>query len=355
VTRHASVAPPARLPLPVLAGWTRATLAAAGVDPAQTETVAENLLWNDAAGRRNHGLERLPVLLDRVADGLIRCPADTALERLGPSQARLDGGDGFGQHAGRLAIDAAMDLARETGLGVVGVRASNFYGTGAYFVARAAEAGFLSLALSNSFPKVAAAGGLRPVLGTNPLAFGAPRAAGRALIVDMSTAGLAGSTVRAAERAGTPLPEGLAIDAEGRPLTDPAAARKGTLLPAAGAKGFGLALMVEVLAGVLTGAGVASGVGSLYAGGDRPANSGHFFLVLDPARWMPAQEWAARMEALAEAVRASAPEGLVRLPGEARWEALARSEAHGLELDAGLVARLRELSQAHGVAFPSDG
>lgn len=351
MTQDASVAP-LRLPLPVLAGWARAILAAAGVDPEQTGTVAENLLWNDAAGRRNHGLERLPVLLDRVAEGLIRCPADTRLERLGPSQARLCGGDGFGQHAGRLAIDAAMDLARETGLGVVGVNASNFYGTGAYFVARAAEAGFVSLALSNSFPKVAAAGGVRPVLGTNPFAFGAPRAGGHALIVDMSTAGLAGSTVRAAERAGTPLPEGLAIDAQGRPLTDPVAARKGTLLPAAGAKGFGLALMVEVLAGVLTGAGIASGVGSLYAGGDRPANSGHFFLVIDPARWMSPDEWTARMEGLADTVRASAPEGIVRLPGEARWEALAQSREHGVVLETGLAARLRDLSRAHGVSFP---
>lgn len=330
----------------------RSLMRDAGVDAAQIATVVDNLVWNDMAGRRNHGVERLPILLRRVRAGLIRCPAETIETRLGPGLARLDAGGGFGQHAGRLAMDRAVALAGETGLGAVGVRDSNFFGTGAYFVQIAAAAGMIGLALSNSFPKVAAQGGLRPVLGTNPLAFAAPRRDGRALLVDMSTAGLAGSTIRAHQRAGAALPEGLVIDAGGRPVTDPDAAGEGTLLPAAGAKGFGLALMVEVLAGVLTGAGIGAGVGSLYRDFDRNGDSGHFLLALDPRRFMPEAAWFDRMDTLEALLRASG-DG-VRLPGELRWQALEESAARGIPLEPATRAALERLARAGGIGVPWD-
>lgn len=341
-----------RIPQAELAPLVTELLAAAGTDPEQAATVSENLLWNDAAGRHNHGLERLPILLDRVRAGLIRCPPRVVWTELGPSLARLDAGDGFGQHAGTLAVDRAVAMATQTGIGAVGVRDSNFFGTGAFFVARAADRGMIALALSNSFPKVAAHGGLAPVLGTNPLAFGAPRAGGRRILVDMFTAGLAGSTVREHRRNGTPLPEGLAIDAAGRPVTDPDATGGATLLPAAGAKGFGLALMVEALAGVLTGAGLSREIGSLYADFDRPGRSGHFFVALDPARWMPRADWEARIETLCTMVVPTGEQGGGRLPGEIRTEELRRSAVLGIALDAPTRAGLVAQARALGVALP---
>ncbi|MDF0599622.1 Ldh family oxidoreductase [Psychromarinibacter sp. C21-152] len=340
------------MPRDALAPFVRRLMAAAGVDADQAETVCDNLLWNDAAGRRNHGLERLPILLERVRAGLIRCPAAPRWRDLGPSLAHLDAGDCFGQHAGRLVIDRAVALAEETGIGTVGVSHSNFFGSGACFLARAADRGMVGLALSNSFPKVAAHGGRRPVLGTNPLAFGAPRAGGRRLLVDMSTAGLAGSTLRDCRRTGRALPEGLVVDADGAAVTDPAAAGGGALLPAAGAKGFGLALMVEILAGVLTGAGVSDGVGSLYGDFERAGNSGHVFLALDIRRWMPREAWDDRIEGLCAAVAASGAPGDVRLPGELREAELARSDRLGIALEADTVAGLTWLARDCDVAPP---
>jgi ureidoglycolate dehydrogenase (NAD+) len=214
---------------------------------------------------------------------------------------------------------------------VVGVRNSNFFGAGAYYVNMAADAGMIGLAMSNSFPKVVAHGGLKPVLGTNPFAFGAPRKDGDHLLFDMATSALAGSTVREHMDKGTPLPEGLAIDQDGNPITDPAKVAAGALLPFGGPKGFGLALMVELLAGVLTGAGIGDGVASMYNDFTRNGGNGHALIALDVSRWMPMEDYFTRFEGLVTLLKASGEN--VLLPGEVRWQHWRDAEAHGIEVD----------------------
>ena len=196
-------------------------LRASGVDTAQVETVTDNLIWCDMVGRRNHGVERLPILLEHVAAKTIRCPSAPKFEALSETLQRLDADQAFGHHAGRLATDRACELAKDQGIGVVGVTNSNFFGAGAYYTHLAAEQGMVSLVLSNSFPKVAAPGGVQAFLGTNPFAFGAPKRDGRALLVDMSTGSVAGATVREKAAKGEQFPDGVAIDAEGQPIHDP--------------------------------------------------------------------------------------------------------------------------------------
>jgi ureidoglycolate dehydrogenase (NAD+) len=326
-------------------------LVAGGVDPVQTASLVDILGWCDMAGRRNHGIERLPILLERVATGAIRCPCNPTVARLAPAVERIDADAGFGHHAARLGMDRACALAAETGIGVAGVRNSNFFGAGAYYVQQAAGRGMIGLAVSNSFPKVAAHGGAAPVVGTNPIAFAAPRADGRSILVDMSTAAMAGSSVREAIAKGAQLEPGLAIDAGGAPIRDPALAASGTLLPAAGAKGFGLAIMVELLGGVLAGAGVAGEVASMYADLDRPGNNGHLLLAIDIARWMPLEQFEQRAEALAAMLGASENAPVVRMPGEARWQELARSEHEGIEIEGHTLARIERLARDLGVAL----
>lgn len=341
-----------RISVPDLHDFVHALLAEAGVDGREVGAISENLLWNDLVGRVNHGVERLPILLRRVKAGLVRTPARMEVRALSETAALLDADNGFGQVAGAIATDRAVELARATGIGVVGVQRSNFYGTGAYYIHRAAEAGMISLALSNSFPKVAAEGGYKPVLGTNPFAFGAPRRDGRSLIVDMSTAGLAGSTVRAYQRDGLDLPEGLVVDDDGRPVTDPNEAMSGTLLPASGPKGFGLALMVEVLSGVLTGAGISSQVASMYKDFEREGNSGHFILALDVSRWMPLETFYERLDLLAQMVGCSGADGAVRFPGEARWDAMTENRDKGIPLEEKTSTALGTLAGELGVGVP---
>lgn len=326
-------------------------LEAGGVDPVQAESLADNLAWCDMVGRRNHGIERLPVLLKRVATGAIKCPCNPQVERLAPAVERIDADAGFGQHAGRLGMESACSLAAEMGVGVAGVRNSNFFGAGAYFVQLAADRGMIGLALSNSYPKVAAHGGTARVLGTNPLSLGAPRSGGRSILIDMSTAAIAGSSVREAIAKGGMLEPGLAIDASGGPILDPAQVASGTLLPAAGSKGFGLAILVELLSGVLVGAGVSGEVKSLYADLGLPGNNGHLFLAIDIARWMPLEHFQHRTEALANTLTAPAGSGAVRMPGDERWEEYARSEREGVLVEDRTFVLIEELARNLDVAL----
>ncbi len=326
-------------------------LSAGGVDPVQTESVTNNLLWCDMAGRRNHGIERIPILLKRVRSGAIHCPCNPKISRLAPSVARIDADAGFGHHAGKLGMDLACELAAETGVGVAGVHNSNFFGAGAYYVQLAAERDMIGLAVSNSFPKVAAHRGIAAVLGTNPLAFAAPRADGKAILIDMSTAAMAGSSVREAIAKGGMLDPGLAIDGNGAPIRDPSRAASATLLPAAGAKGFGLAILVELLSGVLTGAGVADGVASMYADLDRPGNNGHLFMAIDISRWMPIEQFHARVEALAVSLTQPSGSQDVRLPGDERWAEISCSEREGILIEDQTFVPIEQLASDLGVAL----
>ncbi|MGK7755127.1 MULTISPECIES: Ldh family oxidoreductase [unclassified Roseovarius] len=328
----------------MLTEFMRDALVRSGADPRDAGCVADNLIWNDLVDRRNHGCERLSILCSKVRSGAIRSPSLMQFKQLGSGVGSLDAGDGFGQIAGQRAMKHAIDLASAAGIGGVSVSGSNFFGTGAAFLVQAAKADMIALVMSNSFAKVAAHGGVTPVLGTNPIAFGAPRRNGRALLVDMSTAGLAGSTLRAHRRQGLDLPTGLVIDDAGDPVTDPALALKGTLLPAAGAKGFGLSLCVEVLAGVLSGSAMSKQVGSLYADAPQAGNSGHFVLAFDIKHWMPVDAYYDRFDTMAAMIASSNPDGSVRLPGEARWDAFDRNSREGIEIEPETARRLEELA-----------
>lgn len=302
-----------------------------GASDDQAQATARHMVWCESAGRHNFGIERIPIHLKRMTAGVLDGNADPRIERRAASLSLCDGGGGLGYLAAECAMAEAIALARESGMGAVAVRNSNFFGAGAYYVNLAAESRMIGFALSNSFPKVVAHGGLMPVLGTNPFAFGAPRQNGEHLLFDMATSALAGSTVREHIENGQPLPQGLAIDAGGRPITDPKKVSDGALLPFGGAKGFGLSLLVEILAGVLSGAGVSSGVASMYSDFTRNGDNGHFLLALDVSRFMPMEDYFTRFEALVAMVKSSGD--AVLLPGEIRWENLRMSKARGVEVE----------------------
>lgn len=343
-----------RVDVDLLRGYVARIMEAHGVDADQVRTVAENLIWNELVGRANFGVIRLPILMERVRRGVLRGSCRPRFEAVSETMARLDGDDGFGHHVAELGMRRAIAMAQCSGVGVVGVRNSNFFGTGAYFVNLAAQAGMIGFAASNSFPKVAAHGGILPALGTNPFAFGAPRANGESLLLDLATSALAGSTVREHIAKGEDLPAGLVVGEDGAPITDPRKVADGALLPFGGAKGFGLALMVEILAGVITGAGVSHGVKSMYADFAESGHSGHFLLALDISRWMPLDDYFARFETLVAAVRASDPNGDIRLPGEIRWQAFKENRERGIRLDPHLLAALADLSSPYGIEPPRE-
>ena len=156
----------------------------------------------------------------------------------------------------------------------------------------------------------------------------------------MSTAAVAGSTVREKQAKGETFPEGVAIDSAGQPIIDPAKVMSGTLLPAAGAKGFGLALLVEVLSAVLTGAAISHQVGSMYKNFESSGQNGHFFLAIDISRWLPMEDYYTRIEQLSTSIGNSGPGGSVRMPGDSRWTHFAESERNGILLAPQTLARI---------------
>ncbi|MGQ9426626.1 Ldh family oxidoreductase [Gilvimarinus sp. DZF01] len=305
---------PARVSPQALHMFSKDLLCSAGSDCSEAEIVSEVLVWCDRVGRPNQGVWRLPVLCDRLERGLYETPCKPVIEMRGPSLALLDGRAGQGHFVAAKAMEHAIAIARHGGIGAVLVRNSNFFGAGAYYVNMAATAGMVGVALSNSFPKVHAYRGEQPVLGTNPLAFGCPAEEGRPLILDMATSAQAGSTVRRQQ------------EESGR--REPA-----LIEPLGGAKGYGLGLMVEVLSGLLTGAGFSRQVNSMYENFQSPGNNGHFFLALDIESIMPLAQFGERMRTMVDWLRESGPHEAVKYPGEHRWEALRRSDEEGVHLD----------------------
>jgi LDH2 family malate/lactate/ureidoglycolate dehydrogenase len=332
-----------------------AVLRAAGASDEDATAVAAALVWADLRARYTQGVQRLPMFVRRLQRGLIVSPARMQWTPVGSAAAQLDAGNGFGHVAGRQAMYKAIELARAHGVGAVTVRRSNLYGAAGYYCWLAAEAQCLGMTCTNAVSKVAPYGGVQPVFGTNPIAFACPTGEGIPILIDLATSAIAGSSVRSLEETGERLPEGVALDRMGQPTTDPHEIVEGALLPAAGAKGYALAMMVEILAGVLSGAAVGKEVGSMYTTWDRPVNTGHFFLAIDIGKFVPLARFVARVDTMLAAVRAAAPEGgRLYFPGERRGRWATQYENEGIPLPAESVNALKAVAEQFKLEPPPD-
>ncbi len=330
-------------------------LQASGADKDEAAVVADVLVWCDLVGRDNQGVWRLPILTKRIEKGLVNTPCNYTVESTATSAAIVDGNRGMGHYVAHCAMEEAIKIARQAGIAFVGVKDSNFFGAGAYYIQQAAAAGMIGIAASNSYPKVAAYNGVSSVLGTNPFAFSAPRQNGHSILLDMATSASAGSTIRKCIENCAELPDGIAVDSEGAYIKDPTQVEKGTILPFGGAKGYGLSLMVEILSGVITGAGYSHGVKSMYKNFEESGNNGHFFIAIDIEKLIPIQDYYLRIESFIALLRASGPAGTtksVMLPGEFRWEQYEQNLLKGVKINRATTEALKELSGRYKVALP---
>ncbi len=316
-----------------------------GVGEADSRVTAEILTTTDAWGVFTHGTKALRGYLRRLRSGGLAPRGVPLVATEGPGWALVDGDSCLGMVTSTYAMDLAVGKARHTGLGYVGVRNSCHFGAAGAYAAQAARSGFIGLAMANDIPSVASPGSRGAVTGSNPLAYAVPAGRHRPLMLDMSTATVAGGKVYAARERGEPIPATWLIDDQGWPTDDPQAyPEHSTLTPAAGHKGFGLALLIETLAGALTGAAMTARVGSWLAGDpSAPTHHGAAFLALDVAAIGP--DLPPRIESLIEEIHA-APRaaGVDRLyvPGEKEWENLDRSLRDGIALPPDVVASLGE-------------
>ena len=332
-------------------------LVALGVPEADGALVADSLVQADLWGHQSHGVLRLPWYAARLRSGAMSARTEPAtLTDTGPL-VLLDGRDGVGQVLADRARRLAGERAREHGVGVVGVRNSNHFGTAMYFTRRAARDGLVAVLTTNASPAMAPWGGREKVLGTNPWSIAAPAPDGRVLAVDIANTAVARGKVYLAKNRGEAIPEGWALTADGAPTTDPAEGVLGVILPMAGHKGYAISFLMDVLSGALTGSSVGTGVHGPYEA-DARSGCGHLFLALDPVAFGDPAGYAARVRQLMDEVKeVPLAEGFTEVfhPGEVedRAEAAALA-AGGVELAEGSLAELRVLAAATGVRFEED-
>jgi LDH2 family malate/lactate/ureidoglycolate dehydrogenase len=326
-----------------------------GVPSADAALVADSLVQADLWGHGSHGMLRLPWYAARLRTGAMTAAADPAvLADTGPL-VLLDGRDGVGQVLIERARVLAVERARRHGIGAVGVRNSNHFGTAMYWTRRAAHDGCVAVLTTNASPAMAPWGGREKVLGTNPWSIAAPGPDGRVVAVDIANTAVARGKVHLAKNRGEPIPANWAMGPDGAPTTDPAEGVLGVILPMAGHKGYAITFLMDVLSGALTGSAVGTGVHGPYEPTAR-SGAGHLFLALDPAAFGDRAGFDARVAQLVEEVK-SVPlaQGFdeVFYPGEVEDRAEAANlAAGGVVLAEQSLTDLRTLAAESSVPLP---
>ena len=300
---------------------------------------AKALIAAEADGQSGHGLVRVPSYAEQARVGKVDGFAIPAITGTGAA-LRVDAGTGFAYPAMDAAIARLAPLAHDLGVASAGVFASHHCGQAGRHVERLAEQGLVAFICANTPSAMAFHGGVKPRLGTNPLAFAAPLPGRAPLVIDMALSVVARSRIVAARNKGEAIPPGWALDAEGKPTTDPANALAGTLLPVGGAKGAALALMVEILCGALGGARFAWEASSFMDAEGGPPKLGQFLIALSPTHFA-GENFLPRMGELVKAVEADG----ARLPGDRRFALRARAQTEGLRIADPLHAEISALAE----------
>jgi len=309
-----------------------------GLVTADAKLVAETLVASNLRGVDSHGVVRLPHYATRLRNGTVKPRPRIDARRTGPSAAVVEGDAGMGQLVATRAMQEAISLAKASGVGAVVARNSSHCGACAWFVEMAVKEGMVGIALTHTDPIMVPPGMKRIFLGSNPIAFGAPGAAGPAVIVDMSTTHAAWGKVIVARQEGKPIPPDWAVDAQGKTTTD--AAQAVGLAPTGAHKGYALAMMVEILCAHLAGVPFGLHVTKMYGELDKPRNLGHFMLALDIARFTDLKTFRSQIDLLLGEIHTES----ALAPGEPERLTAARRAKEGVPLGDGTLGELNALA-----------
>lgn len=324
-------------------------LIALGLGDVDASDTARILVLADLFGVSTHGTSRIESYGERLAIGGIDAKPDIRIERVAPGIARINGDNGVGPLVGQRSLRAAMDLARENGIGIALARGSNHFGPVAPYCYVAAEAGFASFIGSNATTTIAPWGGREARLGNSPIGFGIPNPGGLPIILDMAMSVVARAKIRNAAKQGKPIPPTWATNRNGTATENPDDALDGFLQPIGGHKGYGLALIVDLLAGVLSDAAYLTHVRSWVDAPDQPQNLGHFFILVDTSR-LGSPSWLATrvcdFSNIIHSTPAVDPARPVLLPGEIELTNLARQRRDGISIDSETIKFLSRYTDA---------
>src|SRR3954469_2338139 len=324
-----------------------AVYAGAGMPERDAPLVPDTLVQADLWGHQSHGVLRLGWYLDRIKNGVMKPKTKPEFVVDAGSVAVIDGHDGVGHVITELATREAIKRAKAHGLGAVGVKMSNHFGTCMFYTRMGTQEGCAMFLTSNGGPAMAPWGGRKKIIGTNPWSVATPAGKHPPFLMDMANTGVARGKIYLARNRHQQIPQGWAIDKDGAPTTDPQAAIDGIILPMAGHKGYAIAMMVDVLSGVLTGSGFLSQVHSPYKT-DEKSNCGHFMIAIDIGKFQPLAEFNARMEEyVAELKSTPRAQGFdeVFYPGEIEARNDERNRRDGVTLPDDTVTDLRSIAR----------
>ena len=334
-----------RVPASSLITWATECLLALDVPNADAHCLTESLVQTSLWGVDSHGIARLPHYMERLSRGSIKAQPEIVVKETGPGTAQVHGDQGQGIIVSHRAAAVATALARRSGIGAVGVSDSSHCGAMALYTRPAARQGLIAIAFTHSDAIAAPFGGTRSFFGTNPISIAFPRAGREPACLDMATTSIPYNRVINARREGHPLPEGVAYDEAGTVTTDADATR--SLLPLGGPefgyKGYGLAMMIDLLCGPLNGNPYGPTISGMFTELDAPRRLGAFFLMIDPSRFAGGPALAITVDTIAGAL-AREP-GSPLMPGDPELDEETRRKIDGVPIEPGLVTQMRDWSE----------
>lgn len=313
-------------------------LTRANTNEDNARSVARALVQAEADGLKGHGLSRVPMYARQAKAGKVDGNATPTLTKKKPALVVIDAANGFAYPAIELTETALPGMARSQGIAAASIHRSHHCGAAGHPVERLADAGLVAIMFVNTPSAIAPWGGSKAVFGTNPIAFACPLAGRAPLVIDLSLSKVARGNIMTAKQRGEKIPKGWALDAEGKPTTDPDAALAGTMVPMGDAKGTALALMVELLAAGLTGANFAAEASSYLDDKGPPPGTGQLIVAFHPDAFI--SDAVARFGVLAQSI--GAQQG-ARLPGTRRLAAREKAQAEGLAISDALMKEIEAI------------
>ena len=341
-----------RIPWEALQAFTKDVFVKLGMPPEDAQTEAEVLIWANLRGVDSHGVLRIPSYMRSVENGHMNPRPDIRVTRETPATLLIDCDHAFGPVVTVFAMDKVIEKARQAGIGWAVLRETTHQGAMGYYPLIAVAQDMAGIALVCSPPNTAPYGARVPGVHNAPIAIGVPAQRHRPLLLDMATSVAAGGKVMLARDKGITMPEGWALDAEGRPTTDPHAVA--ALLPAGAYKGSGLAIMFESLSGIMVGNPLLAPV---LAGRARPVGQNSILAAVDIGVFSEVDQFKADVDATIDGLKALPPaEGFdeVLVPGEPEDRTHAERARHGIPLPSGTVANLQEVAAKLGVTLPAE-
>ncbi len=307
----------------------------------QSKVVADVTVDADLKGFSSHGIGRFPQYVIGIKEGNIKLDSKFEIENDNPSSALINGNHMFGQYVAYSAMKLAIEKAKKTGIAIVGVHDSNHFGVTGYYSDMAAMEDLIGVVITNTEPAMAPLGGKTPLLGTNPIAISIPSNKNY-ITLDMATSSTARGKLMECSRKGEPIPEGLALDCEGNPTTDPDAALKGSILPFGTHKGYSLAFMIEILAGPLVKAAYGSKVTGT-ASCKEICTKGDLMLAIDPSKLVDINYFKESVDDLINELKEDGDN--IITPGDIEVKNIKNNEKNGINIDEVLAKQIKDIAK----------